>query len=489
MVCFVEVLKEFCRYFGRARLSTLFLRQERPVLDLPRRTPPNRAGSDLVTIPNPTARQRTRRDFLALAGKGLGLAALSSATVASLQKTVEAATTGVAKLTPEEAAMDEDYWAVIQNAFTVTRGIINLNNGGVSPSPRIVTEALVRYTWQQEDATAYTMWEILEPQSETIRTGLAELFGCDREEIAITRNASESLETLLMGMDFKAGDEILTTTQDYPRMLTTLRQREKREGLKLKLIQIPIPPKNTDDIATAFERAVTPKTKLILVSHQINLTGQINPVKAVCDMARAKGIETIVDGAHSFAQFDFKQKDLGCDYFGTSLHKWLYAPKGTGMLYVKRDKIEKLWPLMAAESKQSSDIRKFEEVGTHSAAPRLAIGEAMLFHNGIGGKRKEARLRYLSRYWMNRLKDVPKVSFNTSFDPNQSCAIANVNIAGVDPTAIGSYLFSKHRIFTTPIVHEEFKGIRITPNVYTTFGELDRFCNLMESIARQGLPT
>ncbi len=429
-----------------------------------------------------------RRNFLSLAGKGLGLATLSSATVASLLKEIQAATKSVAHLTPQQVAMDEDYWAVIQNAFSVTRGIINLNNGGVSPSPRIVTEALVRYIWQQEDATAYTMWQILEPQSETIRTGLAEMFGCDREEIAITRNASESLEVLLMGMDFKSGDEILTTTQDYPRMLTTLRQREKREGLVLKLIKIPIPPKNLDEIAAAFERGVTSRTRLILIAHQINITGQITPVKAVCDMARAKGIETIVDGAHSFAQFDFKQKDLGCDYFGTSLHKWLYAPKGTGLLYVKRSKIERIWPLMAAESKQASDIRKFEEIGTHSAAPKLAIGEALLFHNGIGGKRKEARLRYLSRYWMNRLKDVPNIRFNTSFDANQSCAIANVDIEGTNPSAVGSYLFDKHRIFTTPIVHEEFQGIRITPNVYTTLGELDRFCNVMETIARKGLP-
>src|SRR5262245_4555412 len=432
---------------------------------------------------------RSRRSFLSFAGKGLGLAALSSSTVASLLKEIEAATKSIAHLTPQQAAMDEDYWATIQTAFTVTLGIVNLNNGGVSPTPRMVTEALVRYIWQQEDATAYTMWQILEPQSETIRTGLAEMFDCDREEIAITRNASESLEILLMGMDFKSGDEILTTTQDYPRMLTTLRQREKREGLKLKLIQIPIPPKNLNEITAAFERGLTSRTRLILIAHQINITGQITPVKAVCEMARAKGIETIVDGAHSFGQFDFKQKDLGCDYFGTSLHKWLFAPKGTGLLYVKRDKIERLWPLMAAESKQSNDIRKFEEIGTHSAAPRLAIGEALLFHNGMGGKRKEARLRYLSRYWMNRLKAVPKVSFNTSFDPEQSCAIANVNIEGVDPTAIGSYLFGKHRIFTTPIVHEEFKGIRITPNVYTTLSELDRFCNQMESIARNGLPT
>ncbi|MEP6818773.1 MAG: aminotransferase class V-fold PLP-dependent enzyme [bacterium] len=429
-----------------------------------------------------------RRNFLSLAGKGLGLAALSSATVASLLKEIQAASKSIAHLTPEQAAMDEDFWFTIQNAFSVTRGIINLNNGGVSPSPRLVTEALVRYIWQQEDATAYTMWQILEPQSETIRTGLAELFGCDREEIAITRNASESLEVLLMGMNFKSGDEILTTTQDYPRMLTTLRQREQREGLVLKLVKIPIPPKDLNEITAAFEKGITNRTRLILIAHQVNITGQITPVKAVCDMARAKGIETIVDGAHSFAQFDFKQKDLGCDYFGTSLHKWLYAPKGTGLLYIKRDKIEKIWPLMAADSKQANDIRKFEEIGTHSAAPKLGIGEALLFHNGIGGKRKEARLRYLSRYWMNRLKDVPKIRFNTSFDPNQSCAIANVDIEGVNPSAIGSYLFDKHRIFTTPIIHEEFQGLRITPNVYTTLGELDRFCGVMEMIARRGLP-
>src|ERR1051326_223942 len=337
-----------------------------------------------------TAAMRTRRDFLSIAGKSLGLAALPISTVASLLRNVTAATATVAHLTPEEAATDEDYWAAIQNAFSVTRGIINLNNGGVSPSPRVVTEALIRYIWEQEDCTAYTMWEILEPQCETIRTGLSEMFGCDREEIAITRNASESLEILLDGMDFKPSDEILTTTQDYPRMLTTLRQREKRENLKLKMVQVPIPPKNLDEITTAFAKGITDRTRLILMAHQVNITGQITPVKAVCEMARAKGIETIVDGAHSFAQFDFKQKDLGCDYFGTSLHKWLFAPKGTGMLYVKRDKIEKIWPLMAAESKQANDIRKFEEIGTHSAAPKLAIGDALVFHNGIGGKRKEA---------------------------------------------------------------------------------------------------
>src|SRR5262245_55635713 len=219
--------------------------------------------------------RNNRRDFLSLAGKTLGVAAATVPTLGALLKEVEAATRSVAHLAPEQVAMDEDYWSVIQNSFTVTRGMVNLNNGGVSPSPRIVTEALVRYIWQQEDATAYTMWQLLEPQSETIRTGLAEMFGCDREEIAITRNASESLEILLMGMNFKPGDEILTTTQDYPRMLTTLRQRERREGLVLKMVKIPIPPKDLNEITAAFESGITNRTKLLLISHQVNITGQI----------------------------------------------------------------------------------------------------------------------------------------------------------------------------------------------------------------------
>ncbi len=422
------------------------------------------------------------------AGKGLGMMAAASTAVGSLFENLQAVTKSTAHLSPEQLARDEDFWARIQQSFSVTRGIVNLNNGGVSPSPRIVTEAFVRYTWQQEDATAHTMWRILEPQSETIRIGLAEIFGCSNEEIAITRNASESLEILLMGLDLKSGDEILSTTQDYPRMLTTLKQREVREGLKLKLIKVPIAPRNVNDIATAFENAISSKTKLILISHQINLTGQITPVRKVCEMARARGIETIVDGAHSFAQFDFKRDDLQCDYFGTSLHKWLHAPKGTGMLYVKKDRIPKVWALMASEHKNKNDIRKFEEIGTHSAAMRLAIGEAVLFHNAIGGKRKEARLRYLSRYWMDKLKKLPNVRFNSSFDETQFCAIANFRIEGIKSTEIGRYLMSEHKIMTTPITHAEFEGIRITPNVYTTLWELDRFCKIITTVAKNGLP-
>ena len=424
-----------------------------------------------------------RRDFLGQ----VGFAALASPVVAGLLDEVRAAAAGVAHLTPERAAANEDFWLAIQQAYTVTRGIVNLNNGGVSPSPRAVTEAFVRYTWQQEDLPAYTMWQILEPQCESVRTGLAGIFGCDREEIAITRNASESLETLLMGMDFKPGDEILTTTQDYPRMLTTLRQREQREKLTLKLIKVPIAPDDPMKIAEAFEAGITPRTRLILISHVINITGQITPVKAVCEMARAKGIETIVDGAHSFAHFDFKQADLGCDYFGTSLHKWLGAPIGTGLLYVKKDKIPKIWPLMAAEQTQAGDIRKYEEIGTHSAAMKLAIGEAILFHNGIGAARKEARLRYLTHYWAEKLRSLPNVRFNTALSGKQSCAIANVQIEGVDTGKLGSLLMDKHKIFVVPIIHDEFQGLRVTPNVYTTLEELDRFVAVMTSVSKNGL--
>ena len=442
-----------------------------------------------MTTPDPqVSNDINRRNFLSMVGKGVGLAALSSATVASLLEDLHAASKSVEHLTPAEAAMNEDYWFEIQRSFSITRGITNLNNGGVSPSPRIVTEALCRYIWQQEDVTAYTMWSILEPQSETVRTGLADIFGCDREEIAITRNASESLEIILMGMDLKSGDEVLTTTQDYPRMLTTLRQREQREGLVLKMIKVPVAPQNLDEITAQFEKFITPKTRVILISHVINLTGQIMPVKSICDLAKSKGIEVIVDGAHSFAHFAFKQADLGCDYFGTSLHKWLFAPKGTGLLYVKRDKIEKLWPLMAADKSEKTDIRKFEEIGTHPAAPRLAIGEAILFHNGLGAKRKEERLRYLSRYWMTRLKDLPNVRFHTSWEPNQSCGIANVEITDVDTGALSTYLMDRHKILTVGIIHDEFKGLRITPSVYTTLKELDRFVDVMETVAKKGLP-
>ena len=429
-----------------------------------------------------------RRSFLKSVGAGIGAASVSSMFGPETIGHVEAATSRVAAQDPVATAEDESYWRDIQQAFSVSRRMINLNNGYCCPSPRIVTEAVVDYTWQQEEAPAYTLARLLPPFRETVRQGLARLFDVDPEEIALVRNASEAMEIMLFGLDLESGDEVITTTQDYGRMRTTLDQRRRREGIDVNLFQIATPAESDDQIIEAFRESITPKTKMILMSHQINLTGQILPVKQIADMARERGIEVMVDGAHSFAQFEFTQKDVGCDYFGTSLHKWLLAPKGTGLLYVKRDKIKKLWPLMAAPERMDDDIRKFEEIGTHSEAPYLATGEAITFHNTIGGARKEARLRYLKDYWAKRLLELPNVRLHTSLDPQMSCAIGNVELVGVEPSAMADYFWDKHKIIVVAINHAEFKGLRVTPNIYNTLDELDYFCDVFEHIQKNGLP-
>ncbi|UCF38729.1 MAG: aminotransferase class V-fold PLP-dependent enzyme, partial [Acidobacteriota bacterium] len=334
----------------------------------------------------------------------------------------------------------------------------------------------------------YSMWRILEPRKEIVRQRLARIFGCDSEEIAITRNASEGLQICQFGFDLKPGDEVLTTNQDYPRMINTWRQSERRTGIKLRQFSLPVPVEDVETVVSLFERNITPRTRLILMCHMINLTGQILPVKEVVQMARKKGIPVIVDGAHTFAHFDFNQEDLDCDYFATSLHKWLFAPHGTGMLYVRRSRIKELWPLMAASEEQDDDIRKFEEIGTHPAANFLAIGDAISFHEGIGPARKGARMRFLRDYWAKRLMKNPRVRMNTSLDPRFSCGLANVQIEGVDSTELSSYLFNEHRIVVTTIKHDEFEGLRVTPSVYTTLDELDRFCEVMERVIEKGLP-
>ncbi len=390
--------------------------------------------------------------------------------------------------TPEEAAGDEDFWFEVGQAFTVDRSLVNLNNGGVSPSPAWVQEAMKRHLDYSNTAPPYSMWKILEPQREAVRERLGREFGCDPEEIALTRNASEGLQICQFGFDLRPGDEVLTTNQDYPRMITTFLQRERREGIVLRRFSIPIPAEDPDEIVSLFERNITPKTKLILMCHMINITGQILPVRAVVEMARSRGIPVIVDGAHALAHFDFKISEFNCDYYATSLHKWLFAPHGTGLLYVRKDKIRELWPLMAATEKMDEDIRKFEEIGTHPAANYLAIAEALSFHQGIGGKRKQARLVYLRDYWAQRLLEHRRVRLHTSLKPGFACGIATVEIEGVEPGALNAWLWEKHRILATPIVHQEFRGIRVSPSVYTTLQELDRFCDAMEQVIQHGLP-
>ncbi|MEX1055658.1 MAG: aminotransferase class V-fold PLP-dependent enzyme, partial [Rhodothermales bacterium] len=323
----------------------------------------------------------TRRSFLGAVGRP----ALAGALTATFHPSLEQLAEVFARTHPttREAATDESYWTEIQKAFTVDRSLINLNNGGVSPAPLYVQEAMKRHLEYSQDAPAYTMWRILEPQREGVRQRLARAFACDAEEIALTRNASEGLQICQMGFDLKPGDEVLTTTQDYPRMITTFQQRERREGIRLVQFAIPIPAEDPDEVVRRFEDHITPRTRLILVSHVVNITGQILPVKGVVQMARKRGIPVIADGAHSFAHFDFDHGDLDCDFYATSLHKWLFAPHGTGLLFVRREKIADLWPLTAAPDTMDDNIRKYEEIGTHPAANYLAVAEALTFHEGI----------------------------------------------------------------------------------------------------------
>jgi isopenicillin-N epimerase len=399
---------------------------------------------------------------------------------------MEAAAARTAGAAASDVAADESYWREIQQAFTLDRTIVNLNNGGCCPSPRVVHEALKRYLDVSNQSPVYHMWQILEPNIESVRRRLADVFGCDPEEMAITRNASEALQIAQLGIDLKAGDEVVTTNQDYGRMLDTWQQRVRRDGIKLTQVSFPVPPKSMDVLSERLLAALTPATKVLHFCHITNLTGQIFPVKKIADEARRRGIKTIVDGAHAFAHFPFKAADLGCDYYGTSLHKWLLAPIGTGFLYVRRENIPSLWPLTPAAASRTDNIRKFEEIGTHPAANHNAIAEALTFHEGIGSERKAARLRYLRNRWAVRLGNNPKFRIHTNLDPAHSCAIGNVQTVGVPPAQVVSQLWEKWRIIATPIVHAEYEGVRVTPNVYTTLEEVDTFIKAMERIAETG---
>jgi isopenicillin-N epimerase len=417
----------------------------------------------------------SRRSFLRHAGSAVPVLALERARL-------EAAAARVAGTSPETLAPDEGYWREIQQAFTLDRTIINLNNGGVCPSPRVVHEALKRYLDVSNQAPVYHMWQILEPNIESVRRRLASEFGCDPEELAITRNASEALQIVQLGIDLKPGDEVLTTDQDYPRMLDTWEQRARRDGIRLTKIPFPVPARQ-QDLVDRFERAFTPSTRVVHFCHITNLTGHIFPVRQICDLARARGIRTIVDGAHAFAHFPFKVSDLGCDYYGTSLHKWLLAPIGTGFLYVRRDLIGSVWPLTPAAASKADDIRKFEEIGTHPAANHNAIAEALTFHDGIAPDRKLARLRYLRDRWATRLRDHPGMRLHTDLGQGLSGAIGTVQIDGIPTAAVVDRLWARWRIIATPIVRPDYEGLRVTPNVYTTVEEVDTFAGAMEEIA------
>jgi isopenicillin-N epimerase len=428
----------------------------------------------------------TRRSFVSgMAAAGFGATAMfRESAIGSLFK----ANLIAGDRAPDSLADDESYWAEIQRAFDVDRTMINLNNGGVSPTPTHVLDAMIRDLKFTNELPAEHMWRVLEPRIESVRRDLAREFGCDPEEMAITRNASEANEIMILGLDLMRGDEVVVSNQNYGRMLTTWDQRARREGIVVKQISFKVPPPSQQYIFERFTAAVTPKTRVIELPHITNLTGQIMPIAKLVDFARPRGIEVIIDGAHAFAHFPFTRDDLGADFYGTSLHKWLLAPIGTGFLYVRKEKQKKLWPMMAAAATQNDDIRKYEEIGTHPAANHNAISAALAFHRGIGSDRKIARLRYLRDRWAKRLlAESPRVKLLTPLDSPYSGALALVSIDGLDFGKLGSWLMANHRIVNTPIQHAEFNGLRITPNVYTTVDEIDTFADKMIQAIRKGI--
>jgi len=389
---------------------------------------------------------------------------------------------GYAKVSPEDLAGDENFWKQIRSAYPHDPKILNLNNGGVAPAPTAVLDAEIEAIRYSNQLPAYRMWHDLEPGIEDVRKKLAKMWSADPECIAITRNASESLQIAQFGLDLKPGDEVLTTSQDYPRMITTWQQRERREKIVLKQLDFSVPVGNPADLVRLFEQGITPRTRVIHMSQVVFMTGQIFPIKEICVLARARGITSIVDGAHAFAHVPFQFSDVDCDFYGASLHKWLSAPIGTGMLYVRRDRIEKHWALMAAPESMDKDIRKYEEIGTHPAAMHNATLQALEFHEQMGAERKFARLRYLKNRWAERLSKVPGARMLVSLDANQSGAFGTIHFETMDPAKLSEALLAKYNILVVPIKGPGLNGIRVSANVYTSTEEIDQFCAAVEAV-------
>ena len=427
---------------------------------------------------------QSRRNFIRKTGNAtLGLSALTIFDPLQAHG-VEKASKKITHLSAKEAAQDEDFWYQVQKSYRQSPHVINLESGYYSPEPLEVLESQIDNIKMINEQPSFYMRRKQWDDKKAIKEQLANFAGVSADEIVITRNTTESLDTIILGMDLKPGDEAIMTDQDYGSMIETFAMRARRFGIVNKVISIPLHPKNDNEIVDAYEKAITKKTKVILVTHLINLTGQILPARAIAEMAHAKGIEVIVDAAHSFAQLDYKIPELDCDYYGASLHKWLCCPLGTGIMYMKKEKIEKTWPLFGDTSQPVDSIAKFEHIGTHPVSTNLTIASAIKFHNSIGSKRKEERLRYLKNYWVTQVKDLPKVILNTPLEAERSCALANFAIEGMQPNDVADYLFDKHKIFTVGINRESVKGVRVTPHLYTTKAELDLLVKAIQELSQ-----
>ena len=382
-----------------------------------------------------------------------------------------------------ELAQDEAFWATIRGKYKLTPEYINLENGYYSMQAEPVLEAFIGHV-RSINVQASRYMRTRQPDDKLrVRTRLAKMAGVSPEELIITRNTTESLDTVISGYDWKPGDEAVMAAQDYGAMLDMFKLQARRHGIVNRVVSLPLDPQSDDELVQLYASAITPKTRLLMVGHMVNITGHILPVRKIADMAHARGVDVMCDGAHAFGQLAFRIPDLDCDYCGASLHKWLGTPLGAGILYVRQDKIAGLWPIYADESMADTDIRKLNHTGTHPVHTDLGIDDAIDFHESIGAERKEARLRYVQRYWTSRVRDVPNILVNTPTDPKRSCAIANVGVRGMTPADLAKTLFERYKVFTVAIDTANVHGVRVTPQLFTTPKELDVLVRALKELA------
>ena len=415
-----------------------------------------------------------KREFLRTAG-GAGLSLLLGPRLWAQYSDVP-----VARL-----AEDEAFWMAIRGKYRLKSDYINLESGYYSMMAEPVLEAFLARVREINYQASYYLRTTQVPDKAAARDKLAVMAGCDPGELIITRNTTESLDTVMNGYDWKAGDEAVMAVHDYPHMLAQFRLLARRYGIVNKIVTVPINPMSDDEIVQVYANAITPRTRLLMVCHIINVTGQILPVRKIADMAHARGVEVMVDGAHAFAHIEYKIPDTGADYYGASLHKWLGCPLGTGLLYIRKDKIQKLWPIFGDNlfPGDVDNVMKLNHTGTHPVHTDLTIADAIAFHNMIGTKRKEARLRYLKTYWTGQVRGMKKVTLFTPADPARSCAIANVGIDGVVSTDLAKTLLDKYHIWCNGINNAGVTGVRITPHVFIKPAELDVLVKAIREIA------
>ncbi len=416
-----------------------------------------------------------KRSFLKnLTFLGLGI----SPSVSAMEKLLDS----VSHLPSSEVAMDEDFWAKIRGGYKLKPEYINLENGYYCFLPQETLENYIKHVREVNYQGSYYMRTVQWDNKNAMAAKLAELAGCSKEELVITRNTTESLDLVISGMHWKEGDEAVMAEQDYGAMLNQFKLMEKRYGIVNKIVSVPNHPNSDQEIVDLYASAITDKTRLLMICHMINITGHILPVRKICDMAHSKGVQVMVDGAHAFAHINYSLADLDCDYYGTSLHKWLSVPLGAGFLYVKKGNVKQVWPLLAGGERDPDDIGLLNHIGTHPVATDLAISNAIDFYLKIGRDKKEERLRYLQRYWSDQVRGKGNIIINTPEDPKKSCGIANVGIEGMKPKELADTLHEKYKIYTVAIDGANVHGCRITPNVYTTTQELDVFVKALKEL-------